>query len=123
MEITGTIVEIFAASQITDSFKKREFVIEYSENPKYPELIKFECVQDKCALLDGLSVGATVEVAFNLRGRAYTNKEGQKSYFTSLQAWKIQSKSASVTNAAPEITQSPAFNTSDAPAESDDLPF
>lgn len=121
MEITGTIVEIFPTAQITESFKKREFVVEYSENPKYPELIKFECVQDKCSLLDSLSVGANVEVAFNLRGRAYTNKEGQKSYFTTLQAWKIQSQGAA--QSAPEMAPSPAFKAEDIPSENDDLPF
>lgn len=89
MEITGIIHELGDTIQVAETLRKRELVIEYAENPQYPEYIKFEAVQDRCNLLDSYSVGEQVTVNFNLRGRQWTDKAGKKSYFNSLQLWKI----------------------------------
>jgi hypothetical protein len=91
MKVSGKLVEIFKTVQITDKFAKREFVLEYAPNPKYPELVKFEIVQDKCALLDDFKVGDAVEVDFDLRGRKWTDKQGEVRYFTTVQAWRLSS--------------------------------
>ena len=122
MEIRANIIEIGPLQQITESFKKREFVVEYAENPKYPEFIKFEVVQDKVGLLDGLAIGSAVMIAFNLRGRAYTDKMGKKAYFNSLQAWKIQADNGSMPTTSNNMADAPAFSAADAPPEND-LPF
>lgn len=90
MELKGKIFEISDVMEISSSFKKRELILEYAENPSYPEYLKFEAVQDKCALLDGLTVGSQVEVSFNFRGRPWTDKSGKTAYFNSLQLWKIK---------------------------------
>ena len=89
MEITGTIAHIFDEQVITDTFRKREFVIEHAENPDYPQLIQIEFIQDKCSLLDKYSEGQVVTVGFNLNGRKWTNKEGVDKFFNTIQAWKI----------------------------------
>ena len=89
MNISGKVVEIFDIVKVKESFQKREFVIEYATNPKYPELIKFEMVQDKCNLLDKFSVGQDVSVDFDLRGRKWTDQKGAVRYFTTLQAWRL----------------------------------
>ena len=89
MNIKGKIVTIMEVQQITASFRKREFVVEYVENPQYPEVIKFELIQDRCGLIDGYAVGQEVEVHFNLKGRKWTDSNGIDKYFNTLQAWKI----------------------------------
>lgn len=94
MEITGKLVEIFETVQINDSFRKREFVVEYSDNTQYPEYIKFELFQDKAELIDGYKVGEEVEIAFNLKGRKWNDPKGGVKYFNTLQAWKVNRKSA-----------------------------
>ena len=94
MEITGKLVEIFDTVQINDSFRKREFVVEYSENSQYPEFIKFELFQDKVEIIDGYKVGDEVEVAFNLKGRKWNDPKGGVKYFNTLQAWRLGKKSA-----------------------------
>ena len=93
MEITGKLVEIFDTVQINDSFRKREFVVEYSENSQYPEFIKFELFQDKVEIIDGYKVGDEVEVAFNLKGRKWNDPKGGVKYFNTLQAWRLGKKS------------------------------
>ncbi|RLD24051.1 MAG: hypothetical protein DRI71_03665 [Bacteroidetes bacterium] len=100
MNITAKIIEIFDTAKVTDSFKKREFVVEYSENPQYPEYIKFEFIQDKCELLDNYSTGEEVDIAFNLKGRKWTDPQGTVKYFNTLQAWRIDKKSATAPPAA-----------------------
>ena len=89
MEIKGIIKKISESVQISDRFRKREFVVEYSNNPDYPQPLQFEMVQDRCELLDSFQEGQEVEVHFDLRGREWTNPQGQVKYFNSLQAWKL----------------------------------
>lgn len=98
MEITGKVHEVGETQNVTDTFKKRDLVVEYAENVQYPEFIKFEAMQDKCNLLDGLSIGDAVMVNFNLRGRPWTDKTGETTYFNTLSIWKIEvlEKSADV---------------------------
>ena len=95
MNISAKITEIFETTKVTDTFKKREFVAEYSENPQYPEFIKFEFIQDKCELLDNYKMGDEVEISFNLKGRKWTDPQGTVKYFNTLQAWKLDKKSDS----------------------------
>jgi len=117
MDIKGKIHEIGATQQVTDTVKKRELIIEYIENPQYPEYIKFEAIQAKCDLLDQLRVGDDVEVFFNLKGRPWTDKNGKKSYFNSLWLWKVNTLSKAENTVGNLAIQSPG-----APDE-DDLPF
>ncbi len=88
MQIKGKIIEIYDTVAVNDKFRKREFVVEYAEN-QYPELIKFQLVQDNCDALNTQKIGDNVEVTFDLKGRVWTNPKGEKVYFTTLQAWKI----------------------------------
>ncbi len=89
MELKGKVHEIGALQQVSETFKKRDLIIEYAENPTYPEYIRFEALQDKTGLFDSLKVGDNVEVSFNLRGRPWTDKTGKTSYFNSLVVWRI----------------------------------
>ena len=91
-DATGRLHEIFDEQQVSEKFRKREFVLEVQEG-QYPEHIKFQLVQDKTALIDPFKIGDEVKVTFNLRGRGF-NKNGQMLYFTNLEAWKIETASA-----------------------------
>ena len=89
MEIKGKIKNISETVQISERFRKREFVVEYASNSDYPQPLQFEMVQDRCELLDPFEVDQDVEVFFDLRGREWTNPQGEVKYFNSLQAWKL----------------------------------
>ena len=89
MDIKGIVHFIGETIAVSDTFKKRELIVEIIENPQYPEFVKFEAIQDKVSLLDGLSVGENVEVYFNLKGREWKNKEGVAQYFNALHVWKV----------------------------------
>ena len=81
MEIKGKVHEVAPTVQVTESLKKRELILEYIENPQYPEYLKFEAIQDRCNLLDNVKVGDDVEVFFNLKGRPWTDKTGKIDQF------------------------------------------
>ena len=102
-----------------NKFKKREFVIE-TEERGYQQYVKFQLNQDKCSLIDDHSMGDELKVAFNLSGKPYTRKTGEKDYITNIVAWKIDKVAAGSSAPAPE---SPAFNIENMEADSSDLPF
>jgi hypothetical protein len=89
MNTQGKVVAISQTIQVSDSFKKRDFVLEIAENPQYPQFVKFDLIQDKCELFDKIKVGQTIDVQFNLNGRKWTDPNGEDKYFNSLQAWKV----------------------------------
>ena len=115
MNIKGKLVEIFDTVQITETFKKREFIIQDNKNPEYPEFVKVELIQDKVSLLDDLKVGDEINVLINIKGRKWEDKEGNIKYFNSIQGWKIETENEGINqeNSEDEINQDPE----------EDLPF
>lgn len=91
-DATGRLHEIFDEQQVSEKFRKREFVLEVIDG-QYPEHIKFQLVQDKTALIDPYKIGDEIKVTFNLRGRGF-NKNGQMLYFTNLEAWRLEPAAA-----------------------------
>ena len=127
MDIKGKLIEIFDTTRVSDKFQKREFAVEYAENPSYPEYIKFELIQDKCGLLDQFHVGQEVQVHFNLKGRKWTDPQGNVKYFNSLQAWKIAPAGTSEQSNAP-TSPTDSYGEQQEPEwlsgqNTDDLPF
>jgi len=85
MELNGKVLKVTEDEVISDKLTKRLLIVEYAENPQYPETISFEAVNTKTALLDNLSIGQDVKVHFNLRGREYNGK-----YYNTLSLWKVE---------------------------------
>ena len=116
MEIRATVIAVGETQQVTEKFKKRDLVVEYAENEKYPEQIKFEANQASCDKLDELRVGDDITVHFNLRGRAWKDKNGVNQYFNTLNVWKFDLHQTSAGDKKEEV----AFDDSD---DSSGLPF
>jgi len=89
MNINGLIKSVEAEQKVSDKFTKREFIIEVDHKTNYPQTISMELVNDKCDIIDEHKVGDEVNVAFNLRGRAVTTKDGKTKNYNTIQAWKI----------------------------------
>ena len=88
MEISGKVKVIGTEQSVGATFKKRELVVETEET--YPQFISINFVQDKCDLLNSLSVGQEVIVGINLRGREWTNPQGEVKYFNDIQGWNVK---------------------------------
>lgn len=89
MKISGKIYKIMETVQVSDTFRKRDLVLEYAENPLYPQFISLQMVQDKCEILNAYSEGQIVDIDFNLKGREWTSPAGEVRYFNTLDAWRI----------------------------------
>lgn len=122
-EITGSIHLIEPLADVSASFKKREFVLEVmnERNNEWNDFVKFQVTQDRCALLDSFKVGQKAKVSFNVRGRKW-EKDGKVSYFTNLEAWRIESADGGFAPApAPVASAAPVDIPPAGPEE--DLPF
>ena len=120
MKVIGKLIEVMETQQVTEKFSKREFVVQYAENPEYPEYIKFQ-LNNKTELINKFEVGDEIEVHFNLTGKPWTNKDGVTTYFNNLVAWKIVMIEA---NTDPQPKQETAqTQTQPEPETNDDLPF
>lgn len=116
-EVEGKLHKKFDIENKTSSFQAREFVLEVPDG-NYPQFVKFQLVQDRCALIDNMTEGEMIKVHFDLRGREWQGK-----YFTNLNAWRVE-KATGTTSAPPAPAEAGAFPTAaDEPAADDDLPF
>jgi Domain of unknown function (DUF3127) len=90
LDISGKLHAVFDTTQVSERFTKREFVLELTDNPKYPQLVQFQLTGDRCSQLDSFAVGDLVRLDFSLRGREWKSPRGETKYFNSLDVWKIE---------------------------------
>lgn len=89
MEIQGRIKQIFTSQIIgQNGFEKRDLVIVTEE--QYPQTIIIQFTQQRCDLLNNLQVGQNVKVYINIKGREWTNPQGETKYFNTIEGWKIE---------------------------------
>jgi len=123
MEVTGKIKVIDSVKEVgTGGFKKRDVVVTTDE--QYPQDISIQFVQDKCDLLNTFNVGESVKIGINLRGREWTNPQGESVYFNTIQGWNIN-KVAEATTQKPAMPSAEEFKptTNAVEEEINDLPF
>ena len=111
--------------QVSERFRKREFVLEYADNPEYPEYIKFELAQDRCELLDSFQPGQKVRVDFDLKGRRWIDPQGQVKYFNSLRAWRLNETASETSDPLPSSgnAEETPLPENLGPPNSDEIPF
>lgn len=122
-DIEGKLIKKYDTESKSPTFQTREFVIEISAG-NYPEFVKFQLTQDRCAVVEPYNEGDRIRVFFDLRGREWQGK-----YFTNLNAWKVEGQSAVPTASKasggssfsdfPTVDSEPAINMD----MNDDLPF
>ena len=121
-ELSGKLIHIEDTVQVSENFRKREFVVEKEEHAgdrTFTDTIKFQVVQDRCNLLDNMQLNDAVKITFNIRGRKW-ERDGKVNYFNNLEAWRIEKPVAEGVDMPPmpDMADIPPEN-----GESDDLPF
>lgn len=118
-ELTGKLIAKYETVQRSETFRTREFVVEKSEDINgrtITNYIKFQCVQDRTAIVDRVEVGQEIKVHFNIKGSKW-EKNGQTNYITNLDAWRVEA-------AQQNSSQQPSSDFMPPPVEmNDDLPF
>jgi Domain of unknown function (DUF3127) len=122
-ELSGRLIEKQDTVKVSETFKKREFVIEHIDNSsgkEFIDLIKFQLTGERCALIDKFNINDEIKVTFNIRGKRWV-KDDRVSYFTNLEAWKIEK----TVRPSEEPPPPPPMMEEEAPPfeEPDDLPF
>lgn len=126
-ELTGKLIAKYDTIQRTESFKIREFAVEKTDDiggRLVTSYVKFQSIQDKTSLIDKISIGDEIKVHFNIKGTKW-EKEGKVSYFTNLDAWRIEpiAQNSGDSNSAP-IDNFPQDTFTATPTDIiDDLPF
>lgn len=126
-EVTGKLIAKYDTVQRTESFKTREFVIEKTEDINGRSIvnyIKFQCVQDRTAIIDRVNTGDDIKVYFNIKGSKW-EKDGRTNYITNLDAWRIEQmlQPAGKNEAGSDFLEPLDTFSSTAPDAVDDLPF
>jgi len=113
MEVTGTIIEIFETQEISDKFKKRELILK--TNDQYPQELSIQLTQDRCDIIEKYDIVKDdfVKVSINLRGREWTSPKGERKWFNTIDAWKIENLNEGQPTREPVKEEVPQ----------DDLPF
>lgn len=91
MELNVKIHSVGTTQNVTDTFSKREFIVETQE--EYKQYLLLQVTKDKCGLLDSYKKGDNAVVSLNLRGRLWTNPQGEEKCFNTLECWKISKAS------------------------------
>lgn len=136
LEVTGKLLVKYDTQQVSERFKKREFVMELAEEINgnvYTNYAKMQLVQNKCEILDRFNEGDNIKVNFNIKGNRW-ERDGKVNYITNLDAWRIESANANM----PAQQSAPAYNNNSnmgsnntgggnfynpSPESVDDLPF
>jgi hypothetical protein len=119
LEITGKLLLKYETQQVSEKFKKREFVLELAEEINgnlYTNYAKMQLVQTKCEIIDRFNPGDIVKVSFNIKGTRY-EKDGKVNYFSNLDAWRVESANAQPAGGGQPIANQQSYgNQQQAPA-------
>ena len=91
--IKGTIKNVGTVETKGD-FKFRKLVL--NTGGDYPQILSIDFTQKNFDLLNNYNEGQDVEVQYNLRGREWTNPQGDVKVFNTIQAWKIHKQAEGV---------------------------
>jgi hypothetical protein len=90
LSVNGKIYQIQDIQKINDTFSKREFILELTNDDQvYVQKVAFSLLRDKVNLIDGIEKGQEVEVKFYLNGRDWTSPQGEVKFFNTLDAQEI----------------------------------
>src|SRR5437763_648642 len=116
LEVTGKLHVKYGAQQVSERFKKREFVLELAEEINgnvYTNYAKMQLVQNKCDILDKFNEGDMVKVSFNIKGNKW-EKDGKVNFITNLDAWRIENAGAAQGGMQSAPQSAPAYNAGNA---------
>lgn len=118
-ELEGTVHKLYETQTFPTGFSKREFVVEVADG-NFTQQIKLEALKDNAAILDGVAVGDTVKVTFDIRGNEYKER-----FYVNLVAWKLEKSGEGSPTGSPAAAAGSSLDSSfdNEPDESDEIPF
>jgi single-strand DNA-binding protein len=89
MQVKGKVLSVKEVVVISDKFRKCEVWLTTSE--EYPQTLSIQFANDKAdAASNGIKAGDDVTIDINLRGRKWTNQQGEEKVFNTIEGWKFE---------------------------------
>lgn len=89
MQITLIIKRILPTKSVgTNGFETRE--LHGTTEEQYPQTLNIVFTQARTLLLDSFKPGQKVKISINLKGREWTNQQGETVVFNTIEGWKIE---------------------------------
>lgn len=117
-KMSGRIVAIQPAKQVTEKFITRDFTIAIKEDTDWPEYVTFQAMNQRAGDLDNFKENDVVRINFDVSGRKWTSPEGVVKYFNTLKAWGVKSEEKE-----PDARSHPNKEENLEMSSKDDLPF
>lgn len=120
LELKGTLIKI-GNPEIKGKMTIQEIVI-HEYHPQYPQFISLQLAQNQIEHASKWRVGVETEIKANVRGRKWTNPQGEDKYFNTIEAYYVRQEQGAKSNNAMESAR-PAENSFIPQSEDDSLPF
>lgn len=116
----GRVIHVGQTETVGEKGFRKRLLVVTDETEKYPQELPFEFTQDNVDKLDGVKVGDTVEVSYNLRGNPHNGK-----WYVNLTGWKlnIQSSAPQSAPAQPKATSKQEVAFASDKFDDENLPF
>ena len=88
IKIFGTIERIFPTEIKGNGFEKRIFW--FKDDDKYQNTFQLECWKTDTPMLDDYKVGDQVTCYIDLKGKAFTGRDGEEKITNSMKCWNIE---------------------------------
>jgi len=101
-------------------FKVVKFIVVDDSSSEYEQILELQCTQDKADnLVKYNKAGDRVDISYNLRGREWTNPQGEVKVFNSIEAWKV----FKIDGAGVDVPAFEEVDSGDLKDLTEDLPF
>ena len=91
-KINGILKIKYDEVQLTEKFKKREFVIQL-DSTNYNgtnDYLKFSLIMDSCSMIDSFLEGASITVSYEVKAREWVNPENETVYINDVKALSVK---------------------------------
>lgn len=117
--LKGTLLKV-GSPEVKGKMTIQEIVIE-EYHPQYPQTISLQVAKNQLEHASKWKIGAETEVKANVKGRKWTNPQGEDKYFNTLEAYFVRQEQGAKGNAMESARPKETFVASD--IDSNSLPF
>ena len=114
--LKGTLLKV-GSPEVKGKMTIQEIVIE-EHHPQYPQTISLQLAKNQLEHASKWKVGVETEVKANVKGRKWTNPQGEDKYFNTIEAYYVRQEQGAKGN-----TMEGARETFVATPQDDSLPF
>ncbi len=89
LSITAVFKRVEEIKEVGEKkFKTRNLIVTTDE--QFPQTLAIQFTQDRVTAMEIFKPGDKVKIAINLKGREWTNPQGEVSVFNTIEGWKIE---------------------------------